>query len=110
MVNIWATSCSPCREEIPELNNLKNKYKNNSEIEFIAISNENPKRIENFLSKHEFNYTQTLLSKEKLNKITNSYPLHLIINKNKIIDFYFSGYSKQTSSLIETEINNQLKK
>jgi len=37
VVNIWATWCKPCMEEIPDLNNLKEEFKNN-EINFVSFS------------------------------------------------------------------------
>ena len=37
VVNIWATWCKPCLEEIPSLNRLKEDYRH-SKIEFISYS------------------------------------------------------------------------
>ncbi len=36
LLNFWATWCPPCKSEIPHLNNLQNKYKNDFEV--LAIS------------------------------------------------------------------------
>lgn len=37
-ISFWATWCKPCREEKPELEKLKNHFKNNKDIIFIDIS------------------------------------------------------------------------
>lgn len=37
VINIWATWCKPCLEEIPDLNKLKGEFKNN-EINFVSFS------------------------------------------------------------------------
>ena len=40
IVNFWATWCPPCREEIPDLIALQNKYKDNLVI--IGVSEDDP--------------------------------------------------------------------
>ncbi|MDR6159362.1 thiol-disulfide isomerase/thioredoxin [Chryseobacterium sp. SLBN-27] len=45
VVNIWATWCKPCLEEIPSLNKLKLEYKDNK-INFISFSIDNMNDIE----------------------------------------------------------------
>lgn len=37
-ITFWATWCAPCMKDKPELETLKEGFKNNSEIEFIDIS------------------------------------------------------------------------
>jgi thiol-disulfide isomerase/thioredoxin len=37
-IDIWATWCGPCRQEIPHLKALKEKYKDNENIVIIGIS------------------------------------------------------------------------
>lgn len=51
-IDFWATWCGPCCTEIPYLEKLVEKYKNNPEIEFISISLDNDinkwhKKLEN---------------------------------------------------------------
>ena len=41
VINWCSTSCVPCREEIPGLNKLAEKYYSNEKIEFIAIISDN---------------------------------------------------------------------
>jgi len=38
LINFWATWCKPCVKEIPSLNNLNNKFKNNDNFKLIAIN------------------------------------------------------------------------
>lgn len=38
VLNFWATWCPGCRAELPQIQNLKNKFKN--EVHFISVSNE----------------------------------------------------------------------
>ena len=36
-INFWATWCPPCRAEMPSINSLYNKVKNNKNIEFYMV-------------------------------------------------------------------------
>ena len=40
IICVWATWCGDCIREIPELNELVVKYKNNDKVNFIAFSDE----------------------------------------------------------------------
>jgi len=60
LVNFWATWCAPCREEIPELNNL---FKNNKDIHLIAIAIDEIEAVNKFLIKIPIKY-ESLISND----------------------------------------------
>ena len=39
VLNFWATWCPGCRAELPQIANLKNKFKD--EVHFVSVTNEN---------------------------------------------------------------------
>ena len=53
LINFWATWCPPCVAELPSLQKLYNKYKD--DINFVFIVNEPLEVIENFLQKRKYN-------------------------------------------------------
>lgn len=55
VINLWATWCVPCVEEIPELNALVNKFKN-KDVVFLAATTEDRTVLEGFLQKNPFAY------------------------------------------------------
>ena len=48
LLNFWATWCAPCIKEIPELIELKKKFKNNIEVYFIAVDSNVKKLFQSF--------------------------------------------------------------
>jgi thiol-disulfide isomerase/thioredoxin len=37
-IDVWATWCGPCKEQIPHLKELEKEYRNNKNIVFVGIS------------------------------------------------------------------------
>lgn len=55
LVNFWATWCPPCRKELPDLDALYKKYRNQGFV-VLAISDEQADTVRSFLSKHKVGY------------------------------------------------------
>lgn len=108
VINWWATTCSPCREEIPELNEIAEKYKSNTDVLFLAITDDKKDRVEKFLEKHEFKYAHGFGNAEISKIFEQAYPKHIIINKKGIVKFYLPGYMEKTGIFIEKTIEQLL--
>ena len=106
VINWWATSCLPCVEEMPGLNELVNKYPKDK-VEFIAIvwDKEN---LSKFLSKHQFNYEQGYGNKNISQLFGETFPRHIIVNKDGVILFNKLGGSKDINLELEKVINKYL--
>ncbi len=104
LVNLWFTTCPPCRKEIPELNRIKSLYQD--KMNFVAITFEERQKVVNFLKKEEFNFEMLLDAKfYQSDKIsgTMSYPVILLIDKIGVIRFVDSGiinYKDQSGKTI----------
>lgn len=56
LVNFWATWCPPCREEIPELLQLKREFANQLEIVGISEDDDPPEKVLKFASQKGMTY------------------------------------------------------
>lgn len=83
-VNFWFTSCPPCIEELPALNELKEKYKD--KINFVSITFDTKEKVEKFLIKYNFDFTHIVGEKEFTKSLGFvGYPKTFLLDKNKVI-------------------------
>lgn len=94
VINWWATSCLPCLEEIPGLNELVKKYENDN-IEFIAIVWDKENHSE-FIKKHNFIFKQCFGDKNTTELLGETFPRNLIIDNRGIIVYNKIGGIKNT--------------
>jgi len=95
LVNFWATWCAPCREEIPELNEL---FKNNKDVHLIAIAIDEIGAVNKFLTETPINYESLISNDIKGVEISKSLgndrgvlPFTVLIKPNGKIQEVFFG-------------------
>lgn len=87
IINFWFKACAPCVAEIPDLNALAKKYKNN-DINYLAITTDSTSEMVNFLKKHPFDFTIIANGNDLFKKkfhLMWAYPFTIITNKNNVI-------------------------
>ena len=101
LLNFWATWCAPCIKEIPELIELKKKFKNNVEVYFLSVDSNVKKTVPKFLRKNKLE-SILVFNDEKL-KVSSKFgvkvmPTTVIINKNFEEVAQVKGYVDWSSS------------
>lgn len=93
VLNFWFTACAPCRQEMPELNGLVDKYKDDRNVVFLAITYDPAQRVKDFLSHQAFAFNIVTDQQAMINAygVTN-YPTSLVIDKTGEIAFSLTAY------------------
>ncbi|MBY0443956.1 MAG: TlpA family protein disulfide reductase [Burkholderiales bacterium] len=110
LINFWATSCTGCIQEMPELVKLQEKYNNNKyKTIAIAMDYDNPEYIANYVTEKKLPF---FIQHDTDGKIAKSFgnvgltPSTFLINKKGEIIKKYVGVAdiKEIESLIEEEI------
>jgi peroxiredoxin len=67
LLNFWATWCPPCRKEMPDLDALYNRFKDQGLV-VLAISDEDQNKVISYLAQHQVSYPILLDSGRKVNE------------------------------------------
>ncbi len=68
LVNFWATWCQPCRKEMPDLESLYSRFKEQGLV-ILAISDEDDSKVRPFVAEHHATYPILLDPGRKVNDI-----------------------------------------
>ncbi|MGY6521817.1 MAG: TlpA family protein disulfide reductase [Mongoliitalea sp.] len=118
VINVWATWCGPCIKEIPELNELVEKYQDQG-IRFLAFTNETTAVYEAFLKKRadfKFDYEMSFANNQAIafiNTFDKQYqgraiPLHILVDRDGKAEA-FVGASPTNTQRIEAFVKKQVK-
>lgn len=107
--NFWFINCPPCKKEIPELNELVEKYKENKNVTFIAIALDDAYALKTFLKLSPFNYNVIPDGRFYSEKYgVKSYPTHVIVGKDGLIKFSTIGLASNTVYWVDKTISEAL--
>jgi thiol-disulfide isomerase/thioredoxin len=103
IVDLWATWCGPCRQEIPHLIQIASEYKSKG-VEVIGLTNENPQTdtqlVKDFSKEFKINYPigwADMPMQIGLMQGRNGIPQTLIIGRDGKIRHHFVGFSAPIS-------------
>lgn len=109
VLNFWFTKCKPCIDEIPDLNNLVEKYKDHADVVFIAPTFEFHEAIDSFLVDHPFSYNILPECYEALKSYkVVSYPLNVIVGFDGKIEYISAGGMPGIEFLMDRKIKELL--
>ncbi|MCF6241426.1 MAG: TlpA family protein disulfide reductase [Bacteroidales bacterium] len=106
-INLWATWCPPCVAEMPSIQKLYNKFKNNNQIEFLIISSEKPEIIKKFIQKRGFTFPVKIAKYQLPDALyTQSIPTTFLISKSGKIKVKEVGAANWGGSKMEKIVND----
>ena len=110
LVNFWASWCVPCRDELPALQTLYEKYRD-QDFEIIGINIDKQKRnAQTSVERYGLSYTilldpdSTIIRRYKGQSMPSSY----LMDGQGVIREVFRGFSRQKFSKMDTAIKQLL--
>jgi thiol-disulfide isomerase/thioredoxin len=112
LIDFWGTWCPPCRESVPILKELQNKYSGKA-FQLISISSDDDEDVwKTFVQSQHMDWTEYLDSSSTLQDAfkIDSFPTYIVMDKDGVIRFRQSGLSPMTRSDLEEAISKALKR
>jgi len=102
IINIWATWCPPCIAEMPSFQKLFYDYKENKEVVFFFVANDEAVKVKNFLNRKGYDLPVYFsVSQVPVELSSGSLPTTYILNKQGQIIVHKVGALDWSSSKIK---------
>lgn len=110
-INFWATWCGPCMGEMPEIQKFYDKFKNNTQVQFIIATSDDKAAIQKFLDRNkDYNFPIFQMQSQEPNLLkTNSIPTSYLIDKEGNIVMVAKTTANWSGKKMENYINQLLK-
>lgn len=113
VIDFWATWCGPCQASFPFMQKEVNKFKDNTDVQFLFIDSsesgaeaDKSKKSGDFIAQHKYTFNvlmdndKTVLGKYKVEGI----PAKFIVDKDGMIRFKTVGFSDGEKMQKEVEL------
>jgi len=106
LVNFWATWCPPCREEIPDLIKLQDKYKDHLQIIGVSSDEGSPADVAKFAAEHRMNYPIVMETPELAKAFPGIFalPTTFVIDQDAMIVQKHVGLLNPSLAELETRV------
>jgi len=114
VLTFWSTRCEICHSEIPKLNQVADRYRDQNVV-FLALTMENQTKIEPYLRKNPFTFSVVPNSfgvvlkyadMDKSGGINMGFPAHFVIDKHGAIVHRTDGWDKAAN--LDAQISKYL--
>ena len=111
LVNFWATWCGPCREEMPRLDTLYQKYHKSGFVLLGINVDDDPRTALATAAKLGVSFPVLLDTDKKVSKLydLNTMPSTIVIDRDGKVRYLHRGYRAGTEGDYEQQIRGLLK-
>ena len=111
LVNFWATWCGPCREEMPRLDTLYQKYRKSGFVLLGVNVDDDPRTALATAAKLNVSFPVLLDTDKKVSKLydLNTMPSTVVIDRDGKMRFLTRGFHAGTERDYEQQIRGLLK-
>ncbi|MGE0086778.1 MAG: TlpA family protein disulfide reductase [Desulfococcaceae bacterium] len=94
-LGFWATWCPPCKAEMPSVQNLYNAMKEEKDVVFMMVSDEENQIVRNFMGKNRYDFPVYLADGSLSSRLkVEAIPTTFIIDRKGDIVFAHTGAAR----------------
>lgn len=109
-LNSWATWCPPCIAEMPVIQELYNKYRNNPDIEFVFATTDPKPTVDKFMTDKGYDLPVYYIQSAPPQQLaSNTIPITFLIGKSGDITIRKVGAADWNSKKVTDTIDGLLK-
>ena len=111
LVNFWATWCGPCRQEMPHLNRIYDKYRSAGFVLLGVNIDEDPRAAADLAAKLGLKFPVLLDSDKKVSRVydMSAMPATLMIDRDGRVRHIHRGYRDGVEKTYEEQVRALLK-
>jgi thiol-disulfide isomerase/thioredoxin len=113
VLNLWATWCQPCLEELPEFLALAEEFRGDPRVRFLAVNTEdlNAAQLKAFLEQRDLGGLPVCTAQDEAKRLlgVTTIPLSLLVRDRAVLARY-EGYGESALHLIEQQIRSALRR
>jgi len=107
LLDFWGSWCPPCRESIPMIASLNQKFAGQG-VKIVGISSDdNEQAWRSFIKEHQMNWTEFLDRDSQVQAIfeIQAFPTFVVLDRNGGIQFRQAGLDEKSEATIESAIH-----
>ncbi|PPE70288.1 TlpA family protein disulfide reductase [Caldimonas thermodepolymerans] len=111
MINFWATWCGPCREEMPHLNRLYEKYRNSGFVVLAVNIDDDARQAESMAARLGLKFPVLLDTAKQVSKLYDlkAMPSTVMVDRDGRVRYLHRGYLSGYEQTYEKQIRELLK-
>jgi thiol-disulfide isomerase/thioredoxin len=99
-VNVWATWCTPCMEELPYLQKLYELSVNRNGIQVVTLNiDENPGEVEPFLKSRHYTFPVVTAARKYVEDVVGHFmiPMNWLVDRSAVLQQKSNGFESRTT-------------
>ena len=109
VLKFWYVACGPCRQEIPQLNQMVDEFKEQPVV-FLGLALDGPEKLRAFLEEMPYRYQVVPNAQPIIDAFggTTYYPTHVVIDTRGVVVHFATGGGLQTQDVLRPIIRAAL--
>ncbi|GAB3542414.1 hypothetical protein GCM10027443_43220 [Pontibacter brevis] len=105
LVNVWATWCTPCLQEMPSMDKLQQQYAD--KLAILTVSDEAVEKLKKFRSRHNYSFGFLRANTPLADQSLTVYPMTYLVSSNGEVEAVFLGALDWASPKLQEKLQQQ---